>query len=66
MRSRFDETIEVPTEDCVACGTNRPVSDMQFDELEEHFVCDKDCFIAWAVLRFEMVSEYYYERVIGY
>ena len=63
-RSRFDETIEVPTASCVNCGATRPVDVMLFDEQAEHFVCDRECFDEWHDANQEEVGDYYFEMNI--
>lgn len=60
-RSRFDSRIEEPRDSCANCGSLRYVSDMVFDEREEHFYCDEGCFAEWASDNADKVNEYYYD-----
>jgi len=55
---------EEPSAICVNCGAERLTSDLLFDELAEHYVCDRGCFEEWCENNIEEVGDYYFEMNI--
>lgn len=45
---------------CANCGGAKDVTDAVFDEMAEHYVCDRQCFDEWALDNAETVGEFYY------
>lgn len=57
---------EEPSANCVNCGAERLASDLLFDELAEHYVCDRACFDEWHESNIEEVGDYYWRMNIDY
>ena len=51
---------------CANCLAKMPEGDALYDEREEHYLCSRNCFDEWVDSHFEEISEYYFERNIGY
>lgn len=62
---RFDSYIVDEPVDCVSCGASRPCTDAVYDEMQDHYYCDKDCFVDWAGMYSGLVDGYYYEMNCG-
>lgn len=51
---------------CVNCGAIRPADAMLYDELREHYLCDRECFDEWHDANPERVGDFYYGMNIDY
>lgn len=51
-----DEAMDV----CENCGFKQNISHMIFDENEETFFCDRDCFDDWAAHNGDIIEDFYY------
>lgn len=62
---RFAPPYADNTEACASCQAAGFDIDMLYDERNENYFCDEDCFLEWADANFEEVSRYYYDANIN-